>query len=435
MTVTITPIPWQGCPVSRLIRWFMPRNPQEFVRFVARHYRLMAGMCRENERFASDAEIEAFVRPYAEAGTNPAFLIGRMKSLGILSQTTGDWTPPPFLGRFLAEVEQRHALASPGVVRGWVEKLSGLAKKLDSLSASGIPASADDELELSAILDEITDTISTIAGTVGGNCDRIGAEVAHYRAEEDSRRLRFRLARLIDLHTNYLEPLLRLIDIGGEFYGVSEQVVASCDRLAAHALPGRDSLTSLLATAVSRDVVWLRRGTLRRAHEAHRELGPLCEAAMRESAIARGVNRALEAISSGDWQRFDLDRQLAVIVAPDGPLLNDRAAVACLLAARSFRDTPPPLLGPVELASMEVPWTVASLREELDKVGAVEDVFEWICERVGRDQPDPPAALLHDLIEAAPECLSVVGSETHLYPFARIEVEGRVWAWNGESHA
>lgn len=156
---------------------------------------------------------------------------------------------------------------------------------------------------------------------------------------------------------------------------------------------------------------------------------------MRESAIARGVNRALEAISSGDWQRLDLDRQLAVIVAPDGPLLNDRAAVACLLAARSFRDTPPPLLGPEEPASMEVPWTVASLREELDKAGAAEDVFEWICERVGRDQPDPPAALLHDLIEAAPECLSVVGSETHQYPFARIEVEGRVWAWNGESHA
>lgn len=264
---------------------------------------------------------------------------------------------------------------------------------------------------------------------------RLGAEVAHYRAEEDSRRMRFRLARLIDLHTNYLEPLLRLIDIGGEFYGVSEQVVASCDRLAVHALPGTHSPISLLATAASRDVVWLRRGTLRRAHEAHRELGPLCEAAMRESAIARGVNRALEAIGSGRWERLDLDRQLAVIVAPDGPLLNDRAAVACLLAARSYRDTPPPLLGPEEPASMDVPWTVASLREELDTVGAVEDVFEWICERVGRDQPDPPAALLHDLIEAAPECLSVVGSETHQYPFARIEVEGRVWAWKGESHA
>lgn len=413
----------------------MPRNPQEFVRFVAKHYRLLATMCRENQRFASDAEIEAFIRPYLESGASPAILVSRMKSIGIVSQTTGDWTPPPFLGRFLAEVEQRHALASPGVVRGWVEKLSDLAKSLDSLTVTGLPADADSQLELGGILDEVTDTISTIAATVGGNCDRIGTEVAHYRAEEDSRRMRFRLTRLIDLHTNYLEPLLRLIDIGGEFYGVSEQVVASCDRLAAHALPGSDNSLTILAAAVARDVVWLRRGTLRRAHEAHRELSPLCETAMRESAIARGVNRALEALGLGDWDRLDLDGQLAVIVAPDGPLINDRAAVAYLLGARSYRDTPPPLLGPEEPTSMEVPWTVASVREELEKAGTVEDVFDWICGRVGRDRPDPPAALLHDLIEAAPECLNVVGSETHQYPFARIDVEGRVWSWRGEAHA
>ena len=413
----------------------MPRNPHEFVRFVAKHYRLLAVMCRENQRFTSDAEMEAFVRPYLESGSSPAILVGRMKSLGIVSQTTGDWTPPPFLGRFLAEVEQRHALASPGVVRGWVEKFSGLAKSLDALAASGVPASADAQLELGAILDEVTDTIATIAATVGGNCDRIGTEVTHYRTEEDSRRMRFRLARLIDLHANYLEPLLRLIEVGGEFYSVSEQVVASCNRLAAHALTGTESGLVLLAATVSREVIWLRRGTLRRAHEANRELGPLCEAAMRESSIARGVNRALEAIALGDWERRDLDRQLAVTIAPDGPLLNDRAAVTYLLAARSYKDAPPPILGPEEPGAMDVPWTAASLREELEKFDSVDDVFDWICERVGRDRPDAPAALLHDLVDAASEHLSVAGPETQQYPFARIDVEGRVWAWKGEINA
>ena len=83
---------------------------------------------------------------------------------------------------------------------------------------------------------------------------------------------------------------------------------------------------------------------------------------------------------------------------------------------------------------MDVPWTVASLREELEKVGSVDDVFDWICERVGRDRPDPPAALLHDLVEAASEHLSVVGPDTQQYPFARIDVEGRVWVWKGEAN-
>lgn len=413
----------------------MPRNPQEFVRFVARHYRLLAVMCRENLRFASDAEMEAFVRPYLEVGSSPGLLVNRMKSLGVVSQTTGDWTPPPFLGRFLAEVEQRHALASPGVVRGWVEKLSGLAKTLEALTVDGVPASADSQLELGAVIDEVTDTIATIAGTVGGNCDRIGTEVTRYRTEEDSRRMRFRLTRLIDLHTNYLEPILRLIEVGGEFYSVSEQVVASCDRLAAHALIGVDNPISLQAAAVSRGVIWLRRGTLRRAHEANRELGPLCEAALRESAIARGVNRALETIGSGNWDRLALDRHLAVIIAPDGPLLNDRAALSYFLAARSYKDAPPPILGPEEPGSMDVPWTVASLREELEKLASVDDVFDWICERVGRDRPDPPAALLHDLVEVASEHLRVVGSEPQQYSFARIDVAGRVWTWKGEANA
>lgn len=412
----------------------MNRNPKAFISFVAGHYPLLAAMCRENQRFAADAEIEAFVRPYLKVGGSPALVVGRMKALGILSQATGDWTPPPFLGRFLAEVEQRHSLASPGVVRGWVEKLSGLAQKLDALSAVGLPVSEDGQLELAGVLDEVSDTISTIAATVTGNCDRIGTEVAHYRTEEDSRRMRYRLARLIDLHTNYLEPLLRLIDIGEDFYRVSEQLVASCDRLAAQGSLAHENAISMLARAVARDVVWLRRGTLRRAHEAHRELGPLCETALRESAIARGVNRALDAIGVGRWEQLDLDTNLAVVIAPDGSLVSNRAAEAYVIAARSFRPTPPPILGPDEPGSIEVPWTISSAREELDEAGSVADVLAWICDRVGREHPDPPVALLHDLIEAAPECMSVVGTEFEQYPFDRVEVEARVWEWNGGSN-
>lgn len=412
----------------------MPRNPHDFVRLVAKHYRLLTAMCRDNHRFASDAEMESFIRPFVDAGTNVAMVVGRMKDLGVVAQTTGDWAPPPFLGRFLAELHQRHALASPGVVRGWVEKLGGLAQRLEALSAGGIPAGADGQLELTGVLDEITDTLSTIAATVGGNCDRIGTEVAHYRAEEDARQMRFRLARLIDLHSNYLEPVLRLIDIGGDFYSVSEQVLSSCGRLTSRVDPFSGEHLSIAAATVARDVVWLRRGTLRRAHEANRELGPLCEAATRESAIARGVNRALEAISADAWPRLDLDRALQVVSAPDGPLLNDRAAGGYLIAVRSYREVPPPLLQPDEPTSMEVPWSAARLREELEQQPSVADVLKWICDRVGREAPDTPAGLLHDLVEAAPECLTA-GTTDQRYRFSRVDVEARVWSWQEMANA
>jgi len=413
----------------------MARSPHDFIRFVAKHYRLLAVMCRENHRFNSDAEIESFVRPFLETGASASLLVARLKDLGVVSQTTGDWTPPPFLARFLADLEHRHALASPGVVRGWVEKLSGLTHRLEELSAGGIPPGADSQLELGAVLDETTDTLSTIAATVGGNCDRIGAEVSRYRAEEDARQMRFRLARLIDLHTNYLEPVLKLIDIGGDFYSVSERVVACCARLATQIAPLSEHPICIAAGTVARDVTWLRRVTLRRAHEAHRELGPLCEAATRESAIARGVNRALETIGVGDWTRLDLDRALQVVSIPDGPLLNDRAAGGYLLALRTYREAPPPLLHAAEPTSMEVPWSAASLREELDREGAVPDVLEWICDRVGRNASDVPAGLLHDLVEAAPECLAVTGPGHRQYKFSAIDLDARVWSWNGAPDA
>lgn len=413
----------------------MTRNPHEFIRFVAKHYRLLAAMCRESRRFASDAELEAFVRPFVEAEAGPAMIASRMKKLGIVSQSTGDWAPPPFLARFLAELEQRHALASPGVVRGWVEKLGGLLERLEALSAGGTPPGAEDRMEISALLDEVIDTLQTIAATVGSNCDRIGAEVSRYRAEEDARQMRFRLARLIDLHTGYLEPVLRLIDIGGDFYSVSDRIISCCDILGMRIAPTTDEQIMLSAETVARDVVWLRRGTLRRAHEAHRELGPLCEAATRESTIARGVNRALEAMGTGDWARLSLDRDLRVVSSPDSSLLNDGAADRFLIAARSHRDTPPPMLLADEPTAMDVPWTAASLREELEQTGEVSDLLDWICDRVGRDVPDTATGLLHDLIDAAPECLVASDSEHRQYQFSRIEVEARRWTWKGEPDA
>lgn len=246
--------------------------------------------------------------------------------------------------------------------------------------------------------------------------------------------MRFRLGRLIDLHANYLEPVLRLIDIGGEFFSVSERVISCCGVLTVQGVSFSDNPIYIAAATVARDVLWLRRGILRRAHEANRELGPLCEAATRESAIARGVNRALEAISAADWARLALDQALQVVSAPDGPLLNDRAAGSYLLAVRHYHEVPPPLLQAQEPASMEVPWSAASLNEELDRESAVPDLLEWICERVGREIPDAPTGLMHDLIEAIPEHLTA-RPEQRLYTFSRVDVEARIWSWKGAADA
>lgn len=404
----------------------MLRHPTELLRVLARHYPLLSAMCRENKRFASDAEMEAFCASFLQTGASAAAVAGQLREVRAVTQATGEWAPPLYLRAFLAEVEQRHALASPGVVRAWVEKLSSLAAALEQRAAG---RGGGGGATLVDLMDEISDTLASIAGTVGGNCDRIGAEVSRYRAEEDASQMQARLRRLIRLHAEYLEPVLGLIDIGGDFHRVCERIAASGTTIGAEAGLGLGSSVSGAALGMARDVVWIRRVTLRRALEANRELGPLCESAIRESTISRGVNRALGAIASGRWDLLDLASSLQVVIDLDGPLLADRAASAFAAVARQHRAEPPPLLEENAPALMEVPWSATTLLEELTQLVEVPDALRWVCDRVGLRTADLSAGLLYDLLEAVPEGFKATG-RSGSYAFESVDIEACVWAWS-----
>lgn len=406
----------------------MVRHPTELLRALTRHYPLLSAMCRENRRFASDAELEAYCAGFIAPGSSAVAVAGRLREVGAVTQATGDWAPPPYLRAFLAEIEQRHALASPGVVRGWIEKLSALAAALEQQTGTPAAKARGTDAGLIELLDEITDTLASIVGAVSSNCDRIGAEVSRYRAEEDAKQMRARLGRLIKLHGDYLEPVLGLIDIGGDFHQVCERIAACCATVGVDAHLSVDSSAGQVALTTARDVVWVRRVTLRRALEANRELGPLCEAALRETTIARGVNRALAAVAAGRWDLLDLANSLQVVIDQDGPLVADRAAASFAAVVRQHRPEPPPLLEETAPALMEVPWSAATLLEDLWQVAEVPDTLEWVCDRVGLRTADVPAGLLHDLLESVPEGFAA-SEKARAYAFESVEVEACIWAW------
>ena len=66
----------------------MPRNAQEFVSFVATHFRPVEAMCREHVRFASDDDIVSFLRRFSD-DKSVAKLIGRMREVGVLGRFGG----------------------------------------------------------------------------------------------------------------------------------------------------------------------------------------------------------------------------------------------------------------------------------------------------------------------------------------------------------
>ncbi|MCC5785909.1 MAG: hypothetical protein JJU33_04310 [Phycisphaerales bacterium] len=411
----------------------MARHPTDFIRFLAKHYQILSAMCRENRRFTSESELEVFCGTHSPPDANAGAIARRLRELGAVTQATGDWAPPPYLRAFLAELEQRHALASPGVVRGWVEKLIDLASRLESSTSS--LTGGDDRYDIAVVdlFDEITDTLASIAGAVGANCDRIGNEVSKYRSEEDATQIRKRLSRLVDLHASYLEPVLGLVDIGGDFHMVCERIASDCESIAQDTIGIRDDSLRQAAITASRDVVWLRRSTLRRAHEANRELGPLCEAAARESTITRGVNRALEAMANDRWDRLGLHRHLQVVIDQDGPIISDRGAKTVVSGARSYRVEPPPLLGTGSQSEMDVPWGAGALLAALEASSHVPDVLEWICDRVGWEAADGPAGLLYDLLELEADGFAA-GAGTRTYVFRGVDMDAHIWAWRAPAH-
>lgn len=211
----------------------MSRNAHDFVSFVANHFRPLEAMCRQHVRFSSDDEIASFLRPFQQEDKNLARFIGRMREVGVLVELAGEWVPPPFLTEFIEKLSERYALASPKVIQSWVDTLrEHVADLLALLDSARFDIGEFNVEEGRFLLRQIADVFQMIVRTVQDNCERIANEVAEYRTIEDAGRLRSRLNRLIFLHDEYLEPVIRIVDISGDFYAVTEQISNCCVRLA-----------------------------------------------------------------------------------------------------------------------------------------------------------------------------------------------------------
>lgn len=406
----------------------MQRSPSEFVQFVGRHYHLLAEMCLERTGFRSDDEIAAFIRSRVNAETNPARLITEMKRLGVLTQITEDWAPPPFLERFIRQLNERHVLATPAVVRAWVVTLQGLAGDLDRMLDSFAAGAHDvDEEAMMSLLRDIGDAIHVVGTTISDNIERIGEEVAEYRATEDAPRMRSRLRRLVDLYDNYLTPIMRVLDTSGSFRAVTQQISTQCARLARADGPAPAPLAHE-GNRLRRQVVWLRRTVLHQADEANAELAPLCVAAARESAVARGVNRALETIRQQQWEVLDLTDALPVVLDQDSGLAGDDAIAAFMQDAFSLRDEPPPRLIPDEPDEMLVPPTASALQDLLNAEEQLDDLLEWVIEQ-SEARPDTCVNLLHRLLDLESARVTV-GDECREYSFEALVIEAGAWTWS-----
>lgn len=409
----------------------MPRNPVEFVRFLADHYRIVAGICSERQRFGNDEEIAAFVRRFSDGDANPTRLIGRMKDIGVLTCGAGDWSVPAYLVRFFRELQNLYALATPEIVRASVRAMDKLVRDLEN-RAEGFERGSEfaEEDDTVFLLEQIRDALHSIICNVEENCDRITVEVNEFRKMEEVNRIRNRLRRLISLHDDYLDPVIHIIDINGEFHAVTDRVFVCCSRLLGLTVleSGR---TGPLAAAVRSDVQWMRRKVIGRAHEAKHELAPLCEAALRESRIAKGVHRALEAIRSGRWELLALGIRLPVQEDSIRRLFSNQSVRNYMRMVRRVEKEAPARVTHAIPKRTEPRWPMDRIVADLERTGNVEDLIQWLQTQFETMRPDEAFAILERLITQRPDA-TVAREQRREYLFQGLSVDAATWAWSSK---
>lgn len=411
----------------------MPRDPQEFARFLANHYRPIEAMCRQRMRFTSDNEIMAFLRPFEADDKNLAPLVGLMRTKGVLIELAGEWCPPPFLVSFIDQLALRHVLASPKVIRGWIETLDGHIETLmRQVDAAGLELGTTVAAECEVVIRDIDETFQNIVRTVQDNCARIADEVAEYRKTENAGRIRSRLNRLIQLHDEYLEPVIRIVEVGGEFYTATEKVRNCCSRIGVPSLKTGGTIKED-AKFLQKEITWLRRVVVRGAEEARRELAPLCEAAARESQIARGVNRSLEAIIQGDWTPLALDANLLLVVDKDATTFSDQAIRQFLANVIALEDQIPPAVPSQPLETFAIPLTADDLIEKLQSIDLAPDLLDWVLDCCDELNLGEAVRLFHAVLGREPAHVSH-SNERKQYRRGDFAVEATKWTWKGPDH-
>ena len=161
------------------------------------------------------------------------------------------------------------------------------------------------------------------------------------------------------------------------------------------------------ARFMQKEVVWLRRVVVRQAEEARRELAPLCEAAIRESEIAKGANRALEAMRLGKWESLSLGENLSITEEKDGTLFSDLAVERFLRLAGRTKAISCPRVTTTSPQEMQIPLTAEDLIERLEVIESLEDLLSWILEICDDMDLDAVVRLFHVIIERQPTALGI----------------------------
>lgn len=356
----------------------MKVNPQTFFSFCANHVALLRRLS-ERAGELSDAEALRLIREHAAAHEElPDTTWRRLRELQILVPTEPGGSffllADP-VGRLLTYLFDEANPATPEIVRGYVDSLESLGRKLSAAIDS------DDVTYVGLAFNEINNTLRRIHADLEETQRAVQNEVAAFKVNPQKLSVRQRYQRIVYWMERFIDPMVDIVRPDGEMAAAFQHTEELLWR-------AREQSLFNDHPALDRNLRYLRlirHHALRVFQDCRKELQPLYESLRRSSFIAAGAAVALERLQKEGLANWGASPIIGLCQFRMQHVPGDEAISASLSRVISYPPEPAPFIR-ME-SEEEVPagflrrlW-LESLPSEVMPALPVEDLLGWLSAR------------------------------------------------------
>lgn len=269
----------------------MKINLQTFFNFCSRHVSLLRALAEVAGEF-SEAELMRLIKLHsAPQEEMPQTVWRNLRELQILVPTepgSETFLLAEPVARLLAYLLNEANPATPEMIRGYVQSLDSLGKRLSAALVS------EEEAVVKLAFEEITVTLRRIYADLEQTHHAILTEVANYKTERYRVSVRDKFRRIVFWMDRYVEPMIELVRADGPMRAAFDETERLLRQARAQAL-----FTDY--PALERNLRYLRLvGThaLRVFIQCRKEIQPLYETLRRSTLIAEGAALALQKLQN-----------------------------------------------------------------------------------------------------------------------------------------
>jgi hypothetical protein len=261
---------------------------QEAAGFVSTHYAVFDELWRRKDDRLSEADVLAIIGAVQSAAT-PAYLLAQLKRMKFLVETdtqAGVWELALPFARWIEHLQQISRPVSSARIHGQLTEIE------HNLDAFRVAEARGDLATARELLRETRSAFQLLSEDLGQTRAAIAAAVSDAKSEHRKQSAVERFRRINRFWTEYLSPMLDLLDPAGQM----EAVCTAWENQLSLSLEKKFLPERLLAERIETEMRILRVAVRKSFRSCRDELEPLHARLRRESLWADGAARLLQQV-------------------------------------------------------------------------------------------------------------------------------------------